>query len=192
MTAKTFLTLEEFWALPEGETNYELIDGQAIAKVSPKEFHSALQGALYRLIYGWRRGKGRVYPEWAVSLERNGVPWVPTPDVTYVSYERLPKRRCNVACPVPCDLAIEIISPGQTLQEFESKAQDYFAAGVSRVWVVDPDAISIRVFFPYGKVILYTDTMPIVDTLLVSPQKSGVGLLMGGQDKPSSSIAALS
>jgi len=26
----------------------------------------------------------------------------------------------------------------------------------------------------------------------VSPQKSGVGLLMGGQDKPSSSIAALS
>lgn len=40
MTAKTFLTLEEFWALPEGETAYELVDGQATPKVSPKFFHS--------------------------------------------------------------------------------------------------------------------------------------------------------
>ena len=167
MTAKTFLTLEEFWALPEGETAYELVDGQAIPKMSPKEFHSALQGALYRLIFDWRRGQGRVYPEWAVALQRNGVPWVPTPDVTYVSYERLPKsRKRNEACPVPCDLAIEIISPGQTLREFENKAEDYLAAGVSRVWVVDPEAMSIRVFFPDGKVILYHQDMPIVDALL--------------------------
>lgn len=34
------LTLEQFWTLPEGETTYELIDGEAIPKVSPKYFHS--------------------------------------------------------------------------------------------------------------------------------------------------------
>lgn len=34
------LTLEEFWSLPEGETAYELVDGKAIPKVSPKYFHS--------------------------------------------------------------------------------------------------------------------------------------------------------
>ncbi len=167
MTKGTKLTLEQFWALPEGETAYELVDGQAIPKMSPKEFHSALQGALYRLIFDWRQGLGRVYPEWAVALQRNGALWVPTPDVTYVSYERLPKSwKRNEACPVPCDLAIEIISPGQTLKEFEEKAEDYFASGVSRVWVVDPEAMSIRAFFPDGKVTLYTDTMPIIDTLL--------------------------
>ncbi len=167
MTAKTFLTLEEFWALPEGETTYELVDGKAIPKVSPKYFHSSLQGAFYTFIREACKGKGRVKPEWAVTLERNGVPWVPTPDLTYVSYDRLPKNwKRNEACPVPCELAIEIISPGQTLKEFETKASYYFAAGVLRVWVVDPEAISIRVFFPDGKVILYTDDMPIVDNLL--------------------------
>ncbi len=167
MTTGTKLTLDEFWALPEGETAYELVDGEAVSKVSPKYFHSFLQGALYRLIYAWSKGKGRVAPEWAVTLERHDVPWVPAPDVTYVSYERLPSSwRRNEACPVPCDLAIEIISPGQTLREFEEKASDYFAAGVLRVWVVDPEAMAIRVFSPDGKVILYTETMPIVDAML--------------------------
>ncbi len=41
MTAKTFLTIEEFWALPEAEITYELIDGQAIPKVLPLFFHSS-------------------------------------------------------------------------------------------------------------------------------------------------------
>jgi Uma2 family endonuclease len=38
------------------------------------------------------------------------------------------------------------------MKEFEDKAQDYLRAGVSRVWVVDPEAITIRVFFPMEKV----------------------------------------
>ncbi len=58
MTAKVFLTLEEFWALPSGETAYELVDGQAIPKVSPKYFHSSLQGAFYTLIRDWCKGFG--------------------------------------------------------------------------------------------------------------------------------------
>ena len=165
--AQPKLTLEEFWALPEGETAYELIDGQAVPKVSPKYFHSALQGTLVILLRTWCKGKGRAHPSWAIALERHGQGWVPTPDVTYISYERLPRSwRRNEACPVPPELAIEIISPGQTLKDFEDKAKDYFAAGVSRVWVIDPEAMSIRAFSPDGKVTLYTDDMPIVDTLL--------------------------
>lgn len=167
MTTKAFLTLEQFWALPEGETNYELVDGKAIPKVSPKYFQSSLQTALLQLIGAWCKGKGRIRPEWSVTLKRNGVPWVPAPDLTYVSYNRLPKSwKRNEACPIACDLAIEVISPGQTLKEFEEKAKDYLAAGVLRVWVVDPDTISIRVFPPDGKVILYMDGMPIVDAVL--------------------------
>ncbi len=149
MTAKTFLTLEEFWALPEGETNYELVDGQAIPKVSPKFFHSTLQKAFLFLIDPWCTGIGRLEPEWAITLKRNGKDWVPTPDITYISYERLPRRwRRNEACPVPPELVIEIISPGQTLKEFEEKAEDYFAAGVSRVWVVEERSYKHQSFFP--------------------------------------------
>ena len=51
------------------------------------------------------------------------------------------------------------------MKEVESKADDYLNAGVSRVWVVDPDNYSIRVFSS-GGASQYTDTTPIVDSLL--------------------------
>ena len=167
INAKTDLKLAEFWALPEAETAYELVDGTAIPKVSPKYFHSALQKALLTLIGAWCRGKGRILPEWAVILKRNGQDWVPTPDLTYISYDRLPKSwRQNEACPVPPELVIEMISSGQTMREFEEKARDYFVAGVLQVWVIDPEIQSIRTFFPDGRVDFYSNDTVLGDTSL--------------------------
>ncbi|MBD1889441.1 Uma2 family endonuclease [Trichocoleus sp. DQ-A3] len=162
----TKLTLQDFLALPEGDVIYEFIDGQVVPKVSPKYFHSTVQFALMVLIRAWCKGRGRVVQEWAVLLKRNGQDWAPVPDVTYISYERLPASwKRNEACPVAPELAIEIISPDQTIKEFEDKAKDYFDTGVLRVWIVDPEAISIRVFSPDKTSQLYTDSAPIIDSL---------------------------
>ncbi|MEG4288901.1 Uma2 family endonuclease [Microcoleus sp. C2C3] len=49
----------------------------------------------------------------------------------------------NEACPAIAELVIEILSPDQTMQEFEEKGKDYLAAGVPRVWVIDPEVILI-------------------------------------------------
>ncbi len=65
MTTKNELTLEEFLALPQEDGIYELIDGEAVFKVSPKEFHSALTLALTNLLTKWAQGRGRVRLEWA-------------------------------------------------------------------------------------------------------------------------------
>lgn len=165
--AGTKLTLQEFLALPEGDVTYEFVNGHAIPKVSPKEFHSMLTFALTTLLTQWSKQRGRVRLEWAITLKRQGEDWAPIPDVTYISYERLPaSRKRNEACPVPPELVIEIISPDQTIKDFEAKAKDYFDAGVSRVWIVDPEAISIMVFYPNGSNKIYTDTTLILDTLL--------------------------
>ena len=167
MITKTNLTLDEFWALPKGETAYELVDGRAIPKVSPKEFHSTLTFALTTLLTRWAKGRGRVRLEWALTLKRNGIDWSPVPEVTYVSYERLPKSIFrNQACPVPPEFVIEVISPGQTIRDFENKATDYFNAGVLRLWVVDPEAISITVFSSDGTPRVYMRNTQIIDTLL--------------------------
>lgn len=163
----TQLTLEEFLALSEMDVNYEFVDGQAIAKVSPKYFHSTLQAAFIILIRAWCKGKGRVASEWAILLKRQGKDWAPVPDVTYISYNRLPKSwRKNEACPALPEVVIEIISPAQTMKELGDKAQDYLTAGVSRVWIVDPELIKIRVFFADGTSQDYTDKTPIIDELL--------------------------
>ena len=106
-------------------------------------------------------------PEWAILLKRQDKDWVPVPNLTYISYEGLPKSwRRNEACPVIPEVVIEIISPGQTMQEFEEKAKDYLAAGVPRVWAIDPEAILIKSFLTDGLSQVYTDNTPIVDELL--------------------------
>ena len=167
VSIKNKLTLQKFLDLPTGDINCEFVNGYAIPKVSPKYFHSTLQSALLLLIHTWCKGKGRVVSEWAIVLKRQGEDWVPVPDLTYISYQRLPKSwKRNEACPIAPELVIEIISPGQTSKQFVDKTTDYFKAGVSRVWVVDPEAVSIEVFSTNSTSQIYTDNMPIIDSLL--------------------------
>ena len=161
------LTIEEFFALPEGDQSCELVDGQAIPKMSPKFFHSAVQGALIILLNSWCQGKGRIYPEWAIRLERNKVDWIPIPDLTYISYARLDTDWIlDEACPVAPELVIEIISPGQTFGDMTEKATDYLQAGVDRVWLVDTKSQSITVFYPDTLPKTFRGTSAITDDLL--------------------------
>lgn len=151
LQANNELTLQEFLNLSpgEGDITYEFVDGQAIPKMSPKFFHAKLTYAFLDLIEQWHKEQGVVCPEWSVVLQRRGRDWVPTPDVLYISCERLPVNwNEDEACPVPPDLVIEIISPGQTFGQMAAKAKDYLDAKVLRVWVVDSKARSITIFFP--------------------------------------------
>ncbi len=149
MTTATKLSLEQFLALPEGDITYELKEGEAIPKMSPKRFHSRLTVTLCLLLENWSKERGEVGIEWAVTLKRNGEDWAPVPDLLYISYKKLPLERFeDEACPFPPELVIEIISPGQSFGDLSEKATDYLQAGVARVWVVDSQAKSITVFYP--------------------------------------------
>jgi Uma2 family endonuclease len=69
------------------------------------------------------------------------------PDVSFVSWSRLPGRRVPME-PVPKlapDLAIEILSRGNTAAEMKLKRTDYFRSGVTVVWEVDPRSRLIHV-----------------------------------------------
>ncbi len=149
LQAKNQLTLQEFLNLPtgEGDITYELVDGQAIPKMSPKKFHSKLTRALLNLIEQCCEGEGEVCPELAVTLTRRGRDWMPIPDILYISNERLPPDWDQEgSCSVPPDLVIEIISPGQTFGQMAAKAKDYLDAKVMRVWVLDSKARTLLFF----------------------------------------------
>ncbi|MEH2251026.1 Uma2 family endonuclease [Nostoc sp.] len=187
LQAKNQLTLQEFLNLPpgEGDVTYELVDGQAIRKMSPKFFHAKLTRVLLNLIEQSCKGKGEVCPEWAVALTRRGRDWVPIPDILYISYERLPANWDeDEACPVPADLVIEIISPfgfessqsaetaktatlspGQSFGQMAAKAKDYLDAKVLRVWVLDSRARSITVFYPDAAPQTYMGEELLADSL---------------------------
>jgi Uma2 family endonuclease len=62
------------------------------------------------------------------------------PDVSFLSWDRYPGEEVpdeGSSSHVP-NLAVEVLSPGNTKAEIDRKPRDYFLAGVELVWVVDP------------------------------------------------------
>lgn len=70
------------------------------------------------------------------------------PDVSFISWDRLPGGKVPEE-PIPAlapDLAVEVLSPGNTAAEMQRKLRDYFAAGVRLVWYIDPATRSARAY----------------------------------------------
>jgi Uma2 family endonuclease len=85
------------------------------------------------------------------------------PDVAFTSWDRLPGRR-RPTVPVPRlapNLAVEVLSRGNTVGEMAAKRQDYFAAGVELVWQIDPRARTVVVYTSPTQ----STTLGLADTL---------------------------
>jgi Uma2 family endonuclease len=72
------------------------------------------------------------------------------PDVSFLSWKSLPggkppPRSDKVPAVVP-DLVIEVLSESNRPKEMERKRTDYFRAGVKRVWEIDPETRSTKVY----------------------------------------------
>jgi Uma2 family endonuclease len=70
------------------------------------------------------------------------------PDVAFFAWDRLPGRR-RPAEPIPTlapDLAVEILSAGNTPAEMARKRHDYFTAGVRLVWQIEPATRTAAVY----------------------------------------------
>lgn len=70
------------------------------------------------------------------------------PDVAFVRWERFPGGEMTDD-PVPeivPDLAVEVLSAGNTDGEMSRKLREYFQAGVPLVWFVDPKSKTVTVY----------------------------------------------
>ena len=145
--ARQGLTLEEFLALPEEKPALEYHEGTVTQKVAPNPEHSGLQGEL--VIYldqRLRPGKfARVFPELRTTYA--GASHVP--DLAVYRWERVPRNtagRLASDALTPPDLAIEILSPGQSLRRLVQTCQWCVDHGVQVALLVDPRDESIHVF----------------------------------------------
>jgi Uma2 family endonuclease len=126
---------------------WELVDGVLVEKVMSYR-ESLLAGLILSLLRAW------VYPRnlGLVSGEAGMVRLFPglvrMPDVAYVSWDRIPGRRVPeepIAGFAP-DLAVEVLSEGNTPGEMARKRREYFSAGVRLVWLIDPATRTATVF----------------------------------------------
>jgi Uma2 family endonuclease len=130
-----------------GDRLWELIDGVLVEKTMGY-FESRLAAVLVYLIGRFLESHdlGIVMGADAASRLAPGV--VRIPDVSFLRWERLPGRKVP-RDPIPelaPDLAVEVLSEGNTAKEMERKLRDYFQGGVRLVWYMDPRARTVRVY----------------------------------------------
>jgi len=129
------------------DRRYELVQGVLVEKTMGL-YESYLAGLLIEALNGFvrKRRLGIVTaPDGMLKLAPG---LIRIPDVSYISRSRLAGRRVKgVAMPeLAPDLAIEILSEGNTEREMNQKLDDYFGAGVGLVWYFDPDAGTVSVY----------------------------------------------
>lgn len=147
MTTRTVITLAEFLQLPETKPASEFVCGEVIQKPVPTQKHAFIQTYLAVMLFQFlsQTKLGRAGTEWRCIFgpPGRGRAWVP--DIMYVAREQLTTEPYHRAAP---DLAIEIVSPGQSAARFADKIQFYLLYGVRLVWVIDPEALEVVVFAP--------------------------------------------
>lgn len=121
---------------------YEVIDGRIQEKTLGA--HEAETASIFQETLGpfvRSRGLGRVVTELLFDL-RPAVDRSRRPDAAFISAatlpldQRIPKVTAWAVVP---ELAIEVVGPSNTANEVTGKVEDYFKAGVRRVWVIYPE-----------------------------------------------------
>jgi Uma2 family endonuclease len=97
------------------------------------------------------------------------------PDLSFVRWEKLPNRQ-RPAEPIPDlvpNLAVEVLSEGNTPGEMRRKLREYFLVGVEVVWFVDPRKRTVTVY-----------TAPDARTVLAEDQILEGGKVLPGLNLP--------
>jgi Uma2 family endonuclease len=126
---------------------FELVDGVLVEKVMGIA-ESMVASKLNRLIgiFAEEHDLGEVLcADGAVRLMPG---LVRIPDVSFISWSQLPGKVAPEE-PIPGlapELAIEVLSKGNTRSEMDRKLKDYFLSGVRLVWYVNPKTRTTTVY----------------------------------------------
>jgi Uma2 family endonuclease len=163
--ASPWITTEEMLALPEDDgIDRELIRGELREEPMTKRnrWHSAVEARLAKLLGIWLDSRpeprGQILSgEAGVRLRRNPDTTVGI-DVTWVSAEALAATPAEAPfVEGPPILAVEILSPSDTMQKLWDRVLEYLDVRVPLVWIVDPVLHTVTVYRPDAKVQLFHD-----------------------------------
>jgi len=154
------MTTEALLALPDDGVERWLIRGQ-LRESSNREkpmtvrnrFHSKVLASLTACLKNWRDTQAE--PRGDVLSGEAGFRLTQDPDTTvgidiaYVSPDVLARQTAETALVggVPL-LAVEILSPSDTVEEINEKIDAYLSVGVRMVWIVDPYRHTITIYSP--------------------------------------------
>ncbi len=137
-----------FMALPQDGDRYELVNGELVAMGNSGALHGWICSTLTILLGGYVRthNLGVLFDSSTSFKMKNGNRR--SPDVSFFAKERL---RGFQELPVGFlegapDLAVEILSPGNTVAEMHDKLVEYFENGTRLAWLLHPQERYILVY----------------------------------------------
>ena len=139
---------------PTSENSFEVQYEQERGKPMPSKNHAILQMEIGFELKTQFGNQFDIFPELSLDLTSGKA----VPDLCI--YEKTPRNwQVDVIKTKEAPLlAIEILSPKQSLNDIVDKMNDiYFPAGMKSVWVVLPPAESIMVFKPNEKTQTYNE-----------------------------------
>jgi Uma2 family endonuclease len=160
-TTTTPITAEDLWRMPGNGRLLELVRGE-LREMAPAGFdHGAVAITIGSLLLAHVKGNKLgvvVGAETGFVLARNP-DVVRGADAAFVAAARIP----STGRPVKYweggpDLAVEVLSPSDTVEQVEEKVDDYLAAGTPLVWVVNPRRKTVTIYRPADKPLILAET----------------------------------
>jgi len=146
-TTNRLMTADELWRMPSDHLRHELVKGE-LRTMPPAGFeHGVIIIRLSKLLSVHVDAKqlGLVTgAETGFTVGRNP-DTVRGADVAFVSKARLPTPFPKAFFPGAPDLAVEVLSPSDTVEEVDEKVADYLDGGSKIVWVISPKAKTVTV-----------------------------------------------
>lgn len=142
------VTPDELLARPDS-ISYELVDGKLLERhMGMESSEIAMRIGILLGAFLKTRRLGHLYgADASYECFPDGPTDVRKPDVSFIRHGRLPGERTPKGhCPIPPDLAIEVVSPGDLAYELEEKIEQYQSVKIPLIWVVYPQQRTVRVF----------------------------------------------
>lgn len=142
-------TASELFEMPDDGFRYELVKGE-LRKMSPAGGeHGAVVFNASMVIGAHVKANnlGVCFGAETGFKIASNPDTVRAPDVAFISRERIPESGIpKTFWPGAPDLAVEVLSPGDTYSEVLEKVEDWLDAGVRAVWVVNSKRRGITVY----------------------------------------------
>ncbi len=155
------MTAEELHLLPHDNSRHELVDGLLRSKPLEGFRHGAIVVKLSRPLaeYVASNQLGLVAgAETGFKLKSNP-DTVRAPDIAFVSIERVKAEGVpDSFWPGPPDLAVEVLSPSDTVYDVEDRVATWLAHGTRLVWVINPKRRVVLVHKPNEPVMTLEET----------------------------------
>lgn len=154
------VTADELLAMPDDGYCYELVKGELLRMPPPGSEHGRvtmeLAAPLHQFVKQHRLGT--VFAaETGFKLESDP-DTVRAPDIAFVRLARLLEtgRLEGYRFGAP-DLAVEVLSPSDTMRKVERKVAQYLETGAQMVWVVNPKLRTIAVYHSLIDIVTLTE-----------------------------------